>query len=113
MGKLTDVVEALPGFLHLLGIQGLPKSLLGQMSVQLQLHPGLAVLTQEVAFVRPEMNWRMTERQMASSEGRGKMPHSSLAPLVWEFSRGVDREDGFKLLSKQILMCGGKGGSKD
>lgn len=58
MGKLSDVVEALSGLLHLLGVQRLSQSLLGQMSVQLQPHPGLAVLAQEVPFIRPEVNWR-------------------------------------------------------
>lgn len=57
MGKLSDVIQALFGFLHLLGVQRLPQSLLGQMSVQLQPHPGLAVLGQEVPFICPEVNW--------------------------------------------------------
>lgn len=51
------MVQALAGLLHLLGVQRLPQSLLGQMGVQLQPHPGLAVLGQEVAFVGPEVNW--------------------------------------------------------
>lgn len=57
MGKLGDVVQALSGFLHFFGVQRLPQSLLGQMSVQLQPHPGLAVLGQEVPFIGPEVNW--------------------------------------------------------
>jgi len=57
VGKLRDVVQALSGHLHLIVVQRLPQSLLGQMRVQLQLHPGLAVLGKEVAFVGPEVNW--------------------------------------------------------
>lgn len=56
MRKRSDVVETLSGLLHLLGVQRLPQSLLGQMSVQLQPHPALAVLGQEVPFKRPEVN---------------------------------------------------------
>lgn len=56
MRKLSDVVETLSGLLNLLGVQRLPQSLLGQMSVQLQPHPALAVLGQEVPFKRPEVN---------------------------------------------------------
>lgn len=57
MGKLGDVIQALSGFLQLLVVQSLPQNLLGQMSVQLQPHPALAVLGQELALVSPEVNW--------------------------------------------------------
>lgn len=107
VGKLSDVGEALPGFLHLLGVQRLPQSLLGQMSVQLQPHPGLAVLAQEVPFIRPEVNWWREKRQMTTLKrrgGGGKPPNSLahfIAPSVREFSTRVNRRDGFKLQSKQ------------
>ncbi|TNN58490.1 hypothetical protein EYF80_031293 [Liparis tanakae] len=46
-----------PHHIQTLNAWRLPQSLLGQMRVQLQLHPGLAVLGKEVAFVGPEVNW--------------------------------------------------------
>lgn len=64
MGKLSDAVEALPGLLHFLGVQRLPQGLLGQMCVQLQPHPGLAVLAQKVPVIRPEMNWGQEKDMM-------------------------------------------------
>lgn len=64
MGKLSDAVEALPGLLHLLGVQRLPQGLLGQMCVQLQPHPGLTVLAQEVSVICPEVNWGQEKNMM-------------------------------------------------
>lgn len=91
VGKLSDVGEALPGFLHLLGVQRLPQSLLGQMSVQLQPHPGLAVLAQEVPFIRPEVNWRREKRQMTTLKRRGGGGKASelISTLYRTFSAGV------------------------
>lgn len=63
MSELCDLVQPLPGLLHLLGVERLPQSLLGQMSVQLQPHPGLAVLGEKVPLVSPEVNWESREEK--------------------------------------------------
>lgn len=73
MEKVSEMAQALAGFLHFLGVQRLPQCLLGQMGVQLHPHPGLAVLGQKVPFVCPEMNWMMSQ----SIKGKDKQLHQS------------------------------------
>lgn len=68
MGQVGDVVETLTCHLHFSGVQRLPQSLLSKVSVQIQPHPGPAVLGHKVPLICPKVYWLQRQLKGNSNE---------------------------------------------